>query len=106
MTKRVSFNGIEISAEAYNASAAGIFDYLETLAEQLENRLPTTDDNCNLAINLEFSPGKAPASGIKPNTFTNKKTVTHVKRALKSIRKSGNNHLSGNVKVNLEVRDH
>ena len=107
MTKRVSYNGIEISSEAYEASTADIFDYLEKLTGSIEKRLHKNDANCNLSINLEFSPGKLTRSSIYSHSSAGKGTVTHVTQALKSVRrKSGNNHFSGKAKINLQVHDH
>ena len=105
MSKKVIFNGIELSLPKYNASATTIFDYLENIQTHLEKGLGDDDGNFELSINVDFSASEPPKHKIHSNGSTNKKTKEKVARILESSLDGEDNHVSGSVRVNLLVED-
>ena len=105
MTKRVIFNGIELSLPKYNASAVTIFDYLENVVTDLEGGLGEDDGNFQLSINVDFSTTKPPKHKIYSNGSTKKRTKDKVARILGRTTDHENSRVSGSVRVNLLVAD-
>jgi translation initiation factor 2 alpha subunit (eIF-2alpha) len=105
MTKKVIFNGIELSLPKYNASAVTIFDYLENVVTDLEGGLSEADGNFQLSINVDFSTTKPPKHKIHSNGTTRKQTKDKVARILERTTDHENSRVSGSVRVNLLVED-
>ena len=105
MTKRVNFNGIELSLPKYNTSAVTIFDYLENVVTDLEGELGEEDGSFQLSINVDFSTTKPPKHKIYSNRSTKKRTKDKVARVLERITDHENSRVSGSVRVNLLVED-
>lgn len=105
MTKRVIFNGIELSLPKYNTSAVTIFDYLENVVTDLEGELGEEDGNFQLSINVDFSTTKPPKHKIYSNGSTKKRTKDKVARILERTTDHENSRVSGSVRVNLLVED-
>jgi translation initiation factor 2 alpha subunit (eIF-2alpha) len=105
MTKKVIFNGIELSLPKYNASALTIFDYLENIVTHLENGLGKEDGNFQLSINVDFSTTKPPKHKIHSNGTTKKQTKEKVAKILEGTADETYSQVSGSVRVNLLVED-
>lgn len=105
MTKKVVFNGIELSLPKYNASAVTIFDYLENVVTDLEGGLSEDDGNFQLSINVDFSTTKPPKHKIYGNGITRKRTKDKVARILERTADNERGRVSGSVRVNLLVED-
>lgn len=103
MTKKVIFNGIELSLPKYNASALPIFDYLESIVKRLENTLGEEDGNFQLSINVDFSDSKPPKHKIQSDGLTNKHTKEKVAKILDGATAQG--QVAGSVRFNLLVQD-
>ena len=105
MTKKVIFNGIELSLPKYNASAVAIFDYLENIVTDLEDGLSDDDGSFQLSINVDFSTTNPPKHKIYSNGTTKKRTKDKVAKILERTVENENNRVSGSVRVNLLVED-
>jgi hypothetical protein len=105
MTKKVIFNGIELSLPKYNASAVTIFDYLENIVTDLEDGLSDDDGSFQLSINVDFSTTNPPKHKIYSNGTTKKRTKDKVAKILERTVENENNRVSGSVRVNLLVED-
>lgn len=105
MTKKVTFNGIELSLPKYDAVAVTLFDYLENLVTHLEEELGDDDGNFQLSINVDFSANRPPKHKIHSNGMTRKSTKAKVARILKRTSEGENSRVSGSVRVNLLVED-
>ena len=105
MTKKVTFNGIELSLPKYDAEAVTLFDYLENVVTHLEQELGDDDENFQLSINVDFSTSRPPKHKIYANGTTRKRTKEKVARILERTMDSDNSSVSGSVKVNLLVED-
>jgi len=105
MTKKVIFNGIELSLPRYNASAVTIFDYLENIVTDLEDGLSDDDGSFQLSINVDFSTTNPPKHKIYSNGTTKKRTKDKVAKILERTVENENNRVSGSVRVNLLVED-
>ena len=105
MTKKVVFNGIELSLPKYNASALAIFDHLENIVTDLEGGLNEDDGNFQLSINVDFSKTRPPRHKIYSNGTTRKQTEDKVARILDKTTDNENSRVSGSARVNLLVED-
>jgi hypothetical protein len=105
MTKRVTFNGIELFLPKYDGTALTIFDYLDKVIAHLEKGLDTNDGSFQISLNVDFSTDTPPKHTIHANRSTNKKTKDKVAKILKQAIDGVYNHVSGSVKVNLLVED-
>jgi|RhiMetdeSRZDD1v2_1073273.scaffolds.fasta_scaffold82326_3 translation initiation factor 2 alpha subunit (eIF-2alpha) len=105
MTKKVTFNGIELSLPKYDADAITLFDYLENVVSHLEQELGDEDENFQLSINVDFSTSRPPKHKISANGSTKKKTKEKVARILEKTMDKENSGVAGSVKVNLLVED-
>jgi hypothetical protein len=104
MAKKVSYNGIEVSASEYDASAVSILDYLEKVVGRLEDGLDKVDGKFSLSISVDFSPNEPPKPSISSNGI-DKKTTAKVAQILERTTEVENSRVSGSVKVNLRVDD-
>jgi len=105
MTKKVSYNGIEVSASEYDASAVSILDYLEKVVGRLEDGLDKVDGKFSLSINVDFSPNNPPKPSVSSNGSINEKTTEKVAKILERTTAVEKSRVSGSVKVNLLVDD-
>jgi hypothetical protein len=105
MTKKVTFNGIEMSLSEYDASVASLLDYLEKVVGRLEDGLDKVDGKFHLSINVDFSPNNPPIPSISSNSSTNNQTNEKVAKILERTAEVENNHVLGSIKVNLLVED-
>lgn len=104
MTKKVSYNGIEVSTSDYDASAVSILDYLEKVVGRLEDGLDKVDGKFSLSINVDFTPNNPPQPSITSNGI-DKGTTEKVAQILERTTEVENSRVSGSVKVNLQVDD-
>jgi len=104
MTKRITFNGIEMSLTQYDTSAVGLLDYLEKATGRLEKELDNID-GFNLSINVDFSPNKPPKPHITSNGSTSRQIKEKVINILERTTNVENNRVSGSMKVNLLMQD-
>ena len=105
MSKKVTFNGIELSMPTYDKKALSIFDYLDKIISSLESGLKKTDENFELSINVDFAEDKPPKLKIVDDGTATRKSKQKVSRILKDTAEKENDHASGSVKVNLVVDD-
>jgi hypothetical protein len=105
MTKKVTFNGIELSLPKYNADAVTLFDYLENVVTHLEQELGDEDGNFQISINVDFSTSRPPKHKIYANGTTKKRTKEKVAQILERSVDTENSGVAGSVKVNLLVED-
>ena len=105
MTKKVTFNGIELSLPKYDDTAITLFDYLEEVATHLEDELGDDDGSFQLSIDVDFSTNQHPKHRIYSNGSTRKRTKEKVARILEKTIDGKNNHVSGSVRVKLMVED-
>ena len=105
MKKRIILNGIELSLSKYNASAITLFDYLDDIVTNLEEKLSEEDGNFKISIDVDFSASKPPKHKIYPNGKTNKSTQDKVSQILEKTKSGQADTISGSVKVNLQIED-
>jgi len=105
MSKKVTFNGIELSLPKYDNSALSIFDYLNKIIIKLESGLGKSDENFEMSIKMDFAADKPPKHKILDDGKITKKSKEKVSRILKKTAKNEHDHASGSVKVNLVVND-
>ena len=105
MTKKVTFNGIEILQSKYDKSALSIFDYLDMIKKRLEKGLSKTGENLQFSVNVDFASDKSPKYKIHSNGSTTKKTKEKIARILKKQGDNDYSHVTGSVKVNFLVED-
>jgi hypothetical protein len=105
MTKKVTFNGIELSQSKYDKSTLTIFDFLDNLKNRLEMGLDQIDDDFQLLINVDFTSNNPPRHKIYGNASTTKKTEEKVARILKNSRARDYRHVAGSVQVRLLVEN-
>lgn len=105
MTKRVSYNGIEMSASSYDASAASMLDYLEKVVGRLEDGLDKVDGKFSLSINVDFSPNHPPTSHVSTSGATNARAAERAAQIVERTTEVEKSRVSGSVKVNLQVDD-
>lgn len=105
MNKKIIFNGIELSLPKYDASAVTLFDYLEKIVTNLEEGLGEDDSNFQISIDVNFSTSKPPKHKIYANGITKKRTKEKVAKILSRTKAGEFNHVSGSVRVNLQVED-
>ena len=105
MTKKVIFNGIELSHAKYDKSTLTIFDYLDKIINSLEKGLGKKDENFQFSINVDFAANKPPKHKIYSNGSTTKSTKEKVAKILNNTKAKDYSHTTGSVKVNLMVKD-
>ncbi|HAV76773.1 MAG TPA: hypothetical protein DCX53_05395 [Anaerolineae bacterium] len=105
MTKRVTFNGIELKQSRYDTSTVSIFDYLEKMIIRLEKGLNKKDENFQLSINVDFAGKNRPRHKIYGNGSTRQSTKEKVAKILSNTIPRDYSHVAGSVKVNLLVQD-
>ena len=105
MTKKVTFNGIELSSSSYDKTAQTLFDYLDDVKKDLENGLDKEDGDIQLSLNLDFVTNKPPQHSIQANGGTRAETKERVSEILKSSAEKDYKGMSGSVKVNLKIED-
>ncbi|HSO13156.1 MAG TPA: hypothetical protein VLT51_12325 [Anaerolineales bacterium] len=105
MTKKVTFNGIELTLPKYDEISQTIFDYLDNVITDLEKGLDKNDGIFQMSINVDFAADKLPKHKIYANGTTKKRTKAKVAKILKSTAEQQFDHVAGSVKVNLMVGD-
>ena len=105
MKKRIILNGIELSLPKYDASAITLFDYLDEVITNLEEKLSEKDGNFNISIDVDFSTSKPLKHKIYSNGNTSKSTKDKVSRILKKTQKGETDIVTGSVRVNLQIED-
>ena len=106
MSKKVTFNGIELSLPKYDEATRTLFAFVETIISRLEEGLDTNDGNFQLSISVDFSASNPPSHSIvSSNGATAEKTRNKVEKILSSSVNGGFNQVSGSMKVNLVVED-
>jgi hypothetical protein len=105
MSKKITFNGIEILTSEDDSSAKGLLDYVENIIDHLEEDLDQVDGNFHLLINVDFSNGKPPRHSISTNSGNGQKAKEKVAKILGRFPNTRANKLSASVRVDLEVED-
>ena len=105
MSKKVTFNGIELSLPKYDKRALTIFDYLDKIIAKLESGLDKSDGNFQLSINVDFAADKPPKHKILDDGKMPKKSKEKVSKILKKAAEKEQEHAAGSMKVNLVVGD-
>jgi len=105
MTKKVTFNGIELSQAKYDKTTLTIFDYLDKIKSRLENELDKKDEEFQLSINVDLASNRPPKHNIYGNDSTPKSTIEKVARILKNTNAKDYIHMAGSVKANFLVEN-
>ena len=105
MTKKVTFNGIEISQSRYDKETVFIFNYLDKIKSLLERGLNKEDGNSQFTVDVNFASTKSPKHSIKANGSTSRKTKKKIAHILKKKVNNDFSHVAGSVKVNFLVED-
>lgn len=105
MSKKVIFNGIEISTSEDDISAKSFFDFTEEVISLLESHLDGSDSNFNLSINTEFFLNRKPKHNIYISGLKNQRTKEKVVNILQRTAGMLQGHASGTARVNLQIND-
>jgi len=105
MSKKITFNGIEILTSEDDSSAKGLLDYVENIIDHLEEDLDQVDGNFHLLINVDFSHDRPPRHSIIANGGNGQKAKEKVAKILQRFPNTKANKLSASVRVDLEVED-
>jgi hypothetical protein len=105
MTRKVLFNGIEISQTKYDRTTLSIFDYLEKIKNLLEKGLKKEDKIAQFSVKVDFSPNTSPKHKIYANGSTTSKTKEKISSLLKKNANNDFSPVSGSAKVNFMVQD-
>jgi len=105
MTKKVFFNGIEISQSRYDQTTLSIFDYLDMIKSRFERGLSKEDEIAKFSVDIDFSSYRSPKHRINANGSTTKKTEEKIAHILNIKANNAYSHVVGSVKVNFLVED-
>jgi len=105
MNKKVIFNGIELSLPKYDESTVTVFDYLDKVANNLQDGLGEEDGSFRLSLDVDFSANTPPKHKILSNGLTSQKTKAKVARILENMSDVEQEQFSGTVRVNILVDD-
>ena len=105
MSKKVIFNGIEISTSEDDQSASSLLGYVENIISQLESDLESGDENFNMSIDTNFSPNKSTKYNITIDGITNQETREKVVKILQKSTDTKGGKISGTLKVDFQIRD-
>jgi hypothetical protein len=105
MRKKVVLNGIEVLTRESDSSVQSMLGFVESVVDQLESDLDSTDGNFNLSINMNFAPNRSIKHGLSMTSSLNKGTREKVMKILENSTNSSDNKTSGTVLVDLQVED-
>ena len=105
MSKKVIFNGIEISATEDDQSASSLLWYVESIITQLESNLDSGEENFDMSIKTNFSPDKSTIYAISIEGITNRETRDKVVKILQKSTEVKGGKISGTLKVDFQIRD-
>ena len=105
MTKKVTYNGIELSLPANDPTVVIVLDYLENVVFHLEEGLDKVRGEFQLSLNVDFSANRLPKYSISTIGTTNNGINEKVAKILERTNQGKYERITGSVKVDLLVKD-
>ena len=105
MSKKVVFNGIELSTSKDDVSTKSFFDFTGEVIDLLETELDNADENFNLNINTEFAYNKLPKLNVSVNGLTDQKTRGKIMKILERASNALIGRVAGTVNISLLIED-
>ena len=105
MTKKVTYNGIELSLTANDPTVVIVLDYLENVVFRLEEGLDKVRGEFHLSLYVDFSANRPPKYSISAIGTTNNGINGKVAKILERTIEGKYKHITGSVKVDFLVKD-
>ena len=105
MTKKVIINKIEILTEEGNSAAQRLLGLVESGIDRLRSDLGPVDENFHVSIDMEVIPNHPVRNNISIKSLSNNGTREKLMHILEKSANPFGNNISGNVRVDLQVKD-
>jgi hypothetical protein len=105
MTKKVSFNEIEILTGEGDSSARRLLGMVESVIDRLRSDLGPADENFRVSIDMQVAPNRPIRNSVSIRSFSNHGAKGKVMKILEKSTGPHSANVSGTVRVDLQVED-